>query len=199
MPDNSTIQGKIALRRHVVGSRRGLVVFESYAGHGEIFNRVWHGHASAGVAIEKDTQKAERIARQRPTWRVYRGESISCIEAGIAADMAIDVLDVDAWGDPWGAVSAFFARPRAFRQSMAVVITDGLAQKARRDPFSSGRLRPWLSKLGRDVYLRYAVIQRGELEAAIRGVYSIDVFESRMASPGVSHCWARLSRMETVG
>ncbi len=48
--------------------------------------------------IERDELKADALARQRPTWRVYQGNGLPALSAGLASDLAFDIVDLDPHG-----------------------------------------------------------------------------------------------------
>lgn len=123
--DNTTLRRKLDLRRNLLAEIHDPVVLETHGGWGHIGQAVYDGVAG-GVVFEIDADKAGRLARQRPTWAVYQGDCVTAIAAGCGAHLICNVLDVDAYGDPWPVLTAWFSsvRPRADR--MGVVVTDGL-------------------------------------------------------------------------
>ena len=110
--DNDGIRAKKTLRRRaldVLGVEP--IVIEGYAGEGALYEELY-AEAPPGVAIEKDEAKAKFLADQRPTWRVYQGDSVEAIRQGLADDVAFNFVDADPYGDPWPFIMAFLRLPR---------------------------------------------------------------------------------------
>ena len=73
--DNATILLKVNLRRAAL---RALpvqpIVMETNGGAGEIWKACYADVCQTGVVIEKDIEKCNTLAVQRPNWAVYRGD-----------------------------------------------------------------------------------------------------------------------------
>lgn len=106
------------------------VVMETHGGAGVLY-RACYSHVSCGVVFEKNADKADILARQRPTWAVYEADCEKSLSAGVGAHLEINVLDIDPYGEPWPTIEAFFTseRPRANR--LWIVVNDGLRHKIR--------------------------------------------------------------------
>lgn len=101
---------------------------ETHAGAGKLFKACYASIAD-GVVIEKDRQRAEFLAWQRPEWGVYSGDAGLLLRAGVGKEWQINFLDCDPYGSPWPTLKAFFSSERNFMRPMAVVVNDGLRQK----------------------------------------------------------------------
>lgn len=129
--DNGDYERKVALRRGIVRQiAPPLVVCETHGGYGVMAAACYP--CGAGVVFDIDRRKAQALATQRPTWRVYRADAGDALAAGVASDVAFSLLDVDAYGDPWPALESFFCRPRGMATTLHVVVTDGMRLKAKR-------------------------------------------------------------------
>ena len=159
--DNSTGAQKIALRRAVLlDAPRRPVVLETHGGFGRIYERTWF-KASTGVVIEKDEDKVEHLAQQRPNWRVYQGDSLRALQGGLAADMAFDVIDLDPYGSTLEYLEAFASGGRAWPDRWQLVANDGMKQKLRLGgAWSVKVLRSVVEQQGNDLYDRYLPIVR---------------------------------------
>lgn len=154
--DNSTGDQKAWLRRRGRALLEAApVVVETHAGYGVLWKRCW-SDCLAGVAIDKDSKRAEHLARQRPTWAVYGGDSHRLLAGGIGSHLVANVLDVDPYGDPWPTISAFFSSERRFAPAMIVVVNDGLRQKVQfKGAWHTASLRAIVERRGNDLYARY--------------------------------------------
>ena len=120
------------LRRRILARlQKPAVVLESHAGHGRVYERAWF-KASTGVAIELDAVKAEHLARQRPTWRVYQGDCEKAIAAGLAAETPFDIIDLDPYGEPFTMMDAIAVPGRVFPDVWHLVVNDGTRNHCRR-------------------------------------------------------------------
>ncbi len=144
------------------------VVMETHGGYGEIFKRCYRGVAS-GVVFEKKPNKAEILARQRPTWAVYEADCVKALGADAGGHLEINVLDVDPYGEPWPVLTAFFTSDRPRAQQMAVVVNDGLRQKVKMGGgWSTGSLKAVVSRYGNDkLYANYLDVCRELLEESV--------------------------------
>lgn len=127
--DNSTLARKVALRIAAVKRMApGAPVLETHGGYGRLFERCYGDRR--GVVFEKDRRKAAHLARQRPDWRVYEGDCLKPLSAGVGADMAFGLIDLDPYGSPFDVMQAIFqGERRAFAPTVQLVVNDGLRQK----------------------------------------------------------------------
>ena len=127
--DNSTISQKAALR---VELRKllppALAILETHGGSGKLFKRVYDD-VTVGLVLDSDAMKAELLARQRPTWRVYEAKAEKAIAAGLGADFACNLVDVDPYGEPWPTLEAYFTSERQRPAVIGFAVNDGLRQK----------------------------------------------------------------------
>lgn len=127
--DNSTITLKALLRSELLRQFGAPVVMETHGGLGRIFDRCYAG-LSSGVVFEKDAEKANYLARQRPAWAVYECDCVAALAAGVGFHLPINVLDCDPYGEPWPVIDAFFAGHRGeWPGRLGIVVNDGLRQK----------------------------------------------------------------------
>lgn len=151
--DNSTYRQKVTLRRFMLAqmeqvSQRaqagGLprlepVVMETHGGVGAIYHACYAKvPVRQGVVFERDPLKAGLLARQRPGagWSVYEADCVQAIKAGAGSHLAVNVLDVDPYGEPWPVLDAFFDSIAEGRRSnlsrlLYVVVNDGMRQNTR--------------------------------------------------------------------
>jgi hypothetical protein len=104
-------------------------VLETHGGRGELYKRLYSGFL--GACIDKDPERAEFLARQRPSWLVYEGKAEDMLRAGLFRAYPVAMLDVDPFGEPWPTIEGFFGSKRAFAPRMALAVNDGLRQNAR--------------------------------------------------------------------
>jgi hypothetical protein len=182
--DNSTFHEKVTLRKKALEwlDHYGVsepIVFEAFGGEGHLFNACY-SHLDTGVVIEKDSIKASRLASQRPSWRVYEGDSIGAMAAGVGGDLAFDLLDIDPYGSCWAAIEAFFQSDRTFADRMIVVVQDGLRLKlAAGNGWEMEVLEPMIMRYGNDLHPVYQNVCHDllELKAAQAG-YALSRFGS---------------------
>jgi hypothetical protein len=129
--DNSTFALKRALRRKVLGLMKDPpVILETHGGAGALWLACYQ-HVPAGVVFEKDPGKADILAAQRPTWAVYEGDCIPALTGGAGAHLMVNLLDVDPYGSPWGAIDAFLSSDRPRAEILHIVVNDGARHKIR--------------------------------------------------------------------
>jgi len=162
--DNSTELHKVALRNKALDALEALgvnapVVLEAYGGNGVMFDRCY-SHLGEGVVLEKDDAKVMRLAKQRPSWSVYKTrDSVLALGEGAGRHLEIDLLDVDPYGSCWETITAFFHSERPFKKSMYVVVNDGLRQKlASNSGWEVKVLEPMVLKYGNDLHPIYKEI-----------------------------------------
>lgn len=175
--DNSTFEHKVALRRVAVKRAGvGALVLETHGGFGRIYERVYD--RLAGVVIEKDDKKAKHLAQQRPTWRVYQRDCGKALGAGLAADLAFSVIDLDPYGSPFDVLEAIFCgEPRNLAPRLQLVVNDGLRNKVKvGGAWHTARLKPIVARWGNDLYPVYLDVAR-ELVREIVGAAGFKVAE----------------------
>lgn len=162
--DNSSVREKVALRKRALADLAALgvdrpVVLESHGGNGVLFNRCYE-HLPVGVVFEKDAAKCERLALQRPSWRVYEADCENALAEGIAGDLAFDLFDCDPYGGSWGTLQSYFSSRRAFADRMIVVVNDGMRQALSMGAaWSIKVLEPYVQQFGNDaIYGQYGEI-----------------------------------------
>jgi tRNA G26 N,N-dimethylase Trm1 len=151
------------------------VVLETHGGYGELFKLIYSDWE--GCVIEKEPERTEFLARQRPTWRVYEGKAHELLGAGLFRDVAFDVVDVDPYGEPWPTIEAFFKTDRKLRPRMAIAVNDGLRQNARvKGSWKVNSLKEFARIYGNDkVRANYLEIcQRKLTEIAGSAGYSVE-------------------------
>lgn len=124
--DNLTLSAKVMLRQtalRLLGEPP--VILETHGGRGDIWSNVYRDFP-AGVVFEKDSDKADELAVQRPDWAVYESDVEIALAAGAARLWTFNYLDADPYGAAWPALRAFFGSARPFAPRMVVVINDGL-------------------------------------------------------------------------
>lgn len=128
--DNSTIKRKVRLRVNAL-EELGLcrpIILEPFGGMGEIFKRCY-SDVQTGLVVEKDQDKADVLARQRPSWIVLEGDAVKILSSIVANNMPFNFIDIDPYGQPWPVVDAIFGKGRAFSDRLVVVVQDGLRLK----------------------------------------------------------------------
>lgn len=126
--DNTTLAQKVALRLNLLRQIPDPVVLETHGGTGRVWFRCYRD-VLQGLVIEKNSEKAELLARQRPTWSVYEGDCEKAIAAGAGRHLPINVVDVDPYGSPWPVIEAFFTSERPRPELLGLVVNDGLRHK----------------------------------------------------------------------
>lgn len=103
---------------------------ETHGGAGVLFEKLYRD-APPGVVFEREAMKADILARQRPTWAVYECDVVGALSDGAGSHLPVNFLDVDPYGEPWGAIGAFFDSDRPRPQRMYLAVNDGLRQKVK--------------------------------------------------------------------
>ena len=148
---NSKLGPKVLLRLEAVKSFADPAVIETHAGLGVLFAKCYQSMRS-GLAFDLDKEKAMRLTLQRPYWRVYCGDSRKALAAGFDDGHRYNVLDVDAFGDPWPHVRALLAGPLPKDECM-LVVTDGLKSSCRiGNAWRVETLKPYVRKMGVRLY-----------------------------------------------
>lgn len=123
--DNSTFAYKVALRRNLLAEVPKPVILETHGGFGAVYEQLYASFAT-GAVIEKDGRRASHLARQRPTWAVYEGDAERSLRAGAAAHLAVNLVDLDPYGEPWPVIDAFLQSARPWPEVLAIAVNDGL-------------------------------------------------------------------------
>ena len=131
--DNSTFTEKAALRKNALRRLADMgvdrpVVLETHGGEGRLFETCY-ATLEEGAVFETDNVKVSILAKQRPTWAVYQADCVAALQGGVGGHLAVDLLDLDPYGEPWPAIEAFFCSERPFKECMVVAVNDGLRQK----------------------------------------------------------------------
>lgn len=196
--NNSTFKEKAALRRVMLRQMsEPPVVLETHGGLGRLWAACYAG-LGTGVVFEKDEDKAAYLARQRSTWAVYEADCVAALAGGAGAHLEVNVLDLDPWGEPWPAVTAFFEseRPRAGR--LWVVVNDGLRKSLMQGgAWRVQSLQEAVQKYGNDLFTCYLDVCRELLtQKAAQAGYSLGRFAGYYCgdSNAVTHYLAQFSR-----
>lgn len=192
--DNSTFDKKVADRRRVLARLDAEpIVMETHGGFGKLF-RACYRRVELGCVFDTKEAKADKLAEQRPTWRVYQNDCVAGMEAGLASDIPFNVLDCDPYGQPWPAIDAFLgSRPAV--PALWLVVNDGLRQKIQvGGAWSVESLRSAVERRGNDIYADYLDICEEMLdEKAARAGYRLDRFAGYYCgkAKGTTHYTAR--------
>jgi hypothetical protein len=128
--DNSTLPYKVSLRRNLLKEIEHPVVMETHGGYGAIWRRCY-SDIESGVVFEQLPEKAEALARQRPTWAVYECDCEGAIRAGVGFHVPVNFIDLDPYGSPWPVVDVIFSVEREWPPVLAIAVNDGLRQKVK--------------------------------------------------------------------
>jgi len=176
--DNSTFDQKIMIRRTAMKKLvEPPVIMETHAGDGEIWATLY-AECMEGIAFDTDPTKAEKLAINRPTWAIYEADSQMALENGLGAHLPINYLDVDAYGDPWPTIEAFFSSERPFPRQMVIAVNDGMRQSVRIGiAWKIDSLSKMVSRFGNNLNARYLDVCECLMEekAAAAG-YSVQSF-----------------------
>ena len=88
---------------------------EPHGGRGDIYAALYH-HVEEGIVFEKNAERAEHLAHQRPFWAVYEADCTKALALGAGAHLPI---------------KAFMESKRPFSPQLIIVVNDGLRTKAR--------------------------------------------------------------------
>ena len=127
----------------------------------------------SGVAFDEKAAKAELLAIQRPTWSVFESDCVESLRAGVGSHLAINLIDVDPYGEPWPAIEAFFASERPWPERIGFAVNDGVRTKLKlTGGWDVESLGPAVRHFGNSVmYAEYLKVARWNLKrlAAPRG------------------------------
>lgn len=183
--DNSTFELKVADRLRVL---RRLdvepVVCETHGGFGRLFTRVY-SHIKRGMVFEHDPAKAAKLGLQRPTWRVYEADAEAALAESVGKDLAVNLLDLDPYGSPWGFVQAFLTS-RPIAGPLWLVVNDGLRQKLRLGgAWHVGCLADVVARRGNDLHDVYlSVVEEMIVELAAKVKCKLERFAGYYCGAG---------------
>lgn len=161
--DNSTLRRKQMLRTEVLKLVREPVVLETHGGLGRLYEQCYAG-IMTGIVLEKDMRRAEKLAVQRPTWRVYCADAVASLAAGLGSDVPVNLIDCDPWGEPWPTLSAFFSSERERPAEVAVAVNDGLRNKLKLGgAYDVASLQEAVAQFGNALYAPYLEVCRWQL------------------------------------
>ena len=153
------------------------VLMETHGGYGKLY-AACYADIVKGVVFDKDAEKAERLAMQRPTWAVYEADCEAALSHGAGGHLTITALDVDAYGDSLTPIKDFMEseRPRADR--LWIVGNDGMRQNARLgDAWSVDILKPAVAHFGNQIDKIYLDVCRWLVEMyAAKAMYKVEHF-----------------------
>lgn len=197
--DNSTARLKVALRQRALkATPDGLPVLETHGGAGRIYERCYD--TRRGVVLEKNPDKVEHLAKQRPNWRVYQGDCAKALACGLAKDMAFGLVDIDPYGSPWKVIEALFAQRRPWPDVVQLVVNDGLRQKCKMGgSWNAGDLRDMVELYGNNLYPIYLEIAEEKLEKiAARAGFKLSGWVGYYCGHAgdMSHYWATLTKVD---
>jgi len=171
--DNSTCIKKMALRRRAVAMLDNPVVMETHGGAGKLF-LACYTHVENGVVFEKNPEKSAVLGKQRPTWAVYEADCVHALSANCGAHLDVNLLDLDPYGEPWSAITAFFESDRPRSDKLVVVVNDGLRQAIR---MGRACLTDVVARYGNDIHGKYLDVCAELLqEKAAQAGYSLRNF-----------------------
>jgi len=177
--DNSTFNQKVILRKRAL-LRLGIlrpIVMETHGGEGRIWETCY-AHLHRGVVFEKDSDRADLLARQRPTWAVYEADSELALADGVGAHVTVDLLDVDPYGSSWETIEAFFISERPFAPKMVVAVNDGLRESLEMaQGWKTKSLQPVIDRHGNNLYPIYLEVCRELMEIhTAKAAYQVESF-----------------------
>jgi hypothetical protein len=176
--DNSTFEQKVTIRREALKlAGDSPVIMETHGGTGKLFEACYLGQRR-GVVFELDGKRAAILAAQRPTWAVYEADCVRAIKLGVGGHLEVNLLDLDPYGSPWGAIEAFFSSERSRPARLVVVVNDGQRREVQMmNAWKYEALKGMVAKYGNDLHPIYLDICRELLQekAAMAG-YRLDRF-----------------------
>lgn len=198
--DNSTFTAKVRLRRAVLAAAApNPIVLETHGGWGRIFDRTWF-KAGGGLVMEKLEDKAEALAFQRPTWRVYQCDSLKALQAGAARDMRFDIVDLDPYGSPMEYLDALASTGRQWPDRWHLVVNDGLRQMVGRGgSWKTRALQRMVQRWGNNLYPVYLEVARELVcEFGDRIGYRVAGWHGYYTGAGerMTHYWAAMERVK---
>lgn len=172
--DNSTFSYKRQLRLHLLKEISNPVIMETHGGKGKIFKACYNDFS--GIVFEKEGEKAELLAIQRPNWFVYECNCLDAIEMGAGKGMGINFVDIDPYGDPWPVINTFFNCENYRPNILAMAVNDGLRLKLKMGgAWAVGSVQTAIKKYGNaEIGRRYKEIcQETMIELANNNGYQL--------------------------
>lgn len=123
--DNTNLPAKVRLRRSLLKELAPPRVLETHGGVG-LVGQYCYGHLPWGCAVEKIPTKAATLARKRPHWAVYQGDSLGLLEAGVVGALGITLVDIDPYGSPWDHIEALLAAKDGLPPVLGLAVNDGM-------------------------------------------------------------------------
>lgn len=189
LKDNSTFTHKKVLRERAITmlAEYGVddpVILEAYGGEGKLYRACYRAFRQ-GVVMEKDAKKIAVLARQRPTWAVYECDCVQALSDGLGGHLAVNLLDVDPYGDSHPTLEAFFSSQRPFADVLAVVVNDGLRQSlGLGTAWNVKSMRRMVEKYGNDLHPIYLEISEELLRDYVAPVgYRVETFAGYYCGP----------------
>jgi hypothetical protein len=195
--DNSTGERKVALRKQALAlCAADAPILETHGGYGRIGERCYDGRT--GLVIEKDGTKAEHLAQARPSWRVYQGECEKALAAGLGADLAFGLIDLDPYGSPLPVLRAIFSSQRKLPDQVQLVVNDGSRQRVRVGrAWATEVLKAAVRRHGNQLYHCYLEVARELVEETVAGAgFSVATWRGYYCGNknDMTHYWAALVR-----
>jgi len=119
--DNSSPELKAELRRRLLADVKAPRVLDLFCGAGEMWRRVYQERAVEYVGIDREKVHDERLCLRMDNRQYIGAHDIS----------RFNVIDLDAYGCPWGLV--YRVLERAGPGPLTVFVTDGLIEHLNRD------------------------------------------------------------------
>lgn len=196
--DNSTFRQKQTLRTELLQCLADdPVVMETHGGAGKIW-QACYSHVERGVVFEKEANKVDALAKQRPTWSVYEGDCLKALNSGFGSHLPVNFLDCDPYGQPWEVIDAFLFSDRPKPRTLCIAVNDGLRQKVQLNGgWDVGSLRPIVERFGNGLYKKYLAVCEALMQAkAAQAGYDLSRFWGYYCghNNGMTHYAVILSR-----
>lgn len=122
---NSTFEEKVALRlRALADVGSPAVVLEAFGGWSRLYDECYRD-VPTGLYIDSDHARFYEAVLHRPHWTVVQADCVRALDHGIGRAVNPNVIDFDAYGYPYYALSAFCRNDNTTAKRVAVVCTDG--------------------------------------------------------------------------
>lgn len=195
--DNTTLTQKVALRREAMATIADPVILETHGGFGKIYEACY-SRITRGAVFEKDEEKAESLASQRPAWSVYNSSCEAAIEAGACSHLPFNLLDVDPYGSPFGAIGAFLRSSRKRVDELHLVVNDGMRNKVKMGGgWMCHDLRDIVADYGNNLYKQYLQVAKEKIRRLAKTA-GYELFRWKGYHCGfahdMTHYWAVLKR-----
>lgn len=156
---------RLNLRQHIPQP----YIIELYGGKGLMYTHCWND--TQGVVFEKDPKLIDTLATVRPSWRVYQGDTVKALQAGVCSSVIPQhvILDCDPFGSPWPAIEAYIRALIVPPIVLGLAVTDGAIQKVQlTGGWDVDGWSPHVLKYGNDIYDRYLFFSKMRLEALLK-------------------------------